>query len=41
MPLSPQEAVSRISEQVTVEMLVKAVKELPALVARWMRGAFG
>jgi hypothetical protein len=26
MPLSPQEAVSRISEQVTPEMLVKATK---------------
>jgi hypothetical protein len=26
MPLSPQEAVSRISEQVTVEILVKAAK---------------
>jgi hypothetical protein len=26
MPLSPQEAVTRINEQVTVEMLVKAAK---------------
>lgn len=26
MPLSPQEAVNRVNEQVTVEMLVKAAK---------------
>jgi DNA/RNA endonuclease YhcR with UshA esterase domain len=29
MPLTPQEAVSRINEQVTVEMLVRAAKNCP------------
>ena|SRR6266540_3947252 len=29
MPLSPLEAVSRVNEQVTVEMLVKAAKNCP------------
>jgi hypothetical protein len=33
MPLSPLEAVNRVNEKVTVEMLVKAAKNCFALLA--------